>query len=71
MTDDATYQGVFFEKNQHLTFTFKFNDETREMLRITPEGFYIQGKLVEDSVKDSLSVYETFKKWLAYGVISG
>lgn len=34
----------------------------REMLRIGPDGFFIEGRRVADDA----SVYKSFKEWLAY-----
>ena len=67
---DEQFQGFFFHKNNHITFNFNIDGECREMLRISPEGFYIQGRLVDESLEDSLSVYNTFKKFLALGILS-
>jgi hypothetical protein len=64
------FQGVFFLENNHMSFNFLIEGKCREMLRIAPEGFYIQGKLLGESVEDSLSVYETFKKFLEIGVLT-
>jgi hypothetical protein len=35
-----------------------------EMLRISPDGFYVRGQKLEQDINEAKIVYETFKAWL-------
>jgi len=37
-----------------------------EMLRCSDKGFWVRGKQVEVDDKEALTVYNSFKEWLAY-----
>lgn len=43
---------------------------TSEMLRITPDGFYVRGVRVEADAKEAKLVYDTFKQWLVWATLS-
>ena len=37
-----------------------------DMLRITPNGFYVRGVKVPADDKEALAVYNSFKQWLTW-----
>jgi hypothetical protein len=41
-----------------------------ETLRITDKGFWVGGKKVEVDDKEALTVYNSFKEWLAWQQLS-
>lgn len=41
-----------------------------ETLRISNDGFYVNGVRVDADAKEAENVYEAFKKWLAWNSIS-
>jgi hypothetical protein len=42
-----------------------------EMIKVTKEGFYIRGVLVPQDSKEAQKVYQAFKQWLTWKLISG
>lgn len=58
------------EKFQDLTPDINLNNisiqvsDTQEMIRITPEGFYVRGVKVPADENESRAVYEAFKRWM-------
>ena len=44
--------------------TIVMNCGDEEMLRISPKGFWVRGKLVEQDDKEAQLVYNSFKQWL-------
>lgn len=45
-------------------------DEKTEMLMITPTGFYVRGKLVEQDDKEAEIVYNAFREFLTYHALT-
>lgn len=37
-----------------------------EMLKITPEAFYVRGVKIEQDAKEAQKVYDAFRAWLAW-----
>ena len=58
------------EKFQDLTPDISLNNmsirtsNTQEMIRITPEGFYVRGVKVPADENEARTVYEAFKRWM-------
>lgn len=46
--------------------TITLNAGADEMLRITPEGFYVRGVLVEQDEKEAQKVYQAFRSWMTW-----
>lgn len=46
------------------------SDVDSEMLRITPTGFYVRGKLVDQDDKEAEIVYNAFKEWMVYSALT-
>ena len=41
-----------------------------EMLRCSPDGFYVRGKKVKQDDKEAEQVYNCFKEWLSWSTIN-
>ena len=58
------------EKFQDLTPDINLNNisirvsDTQEMIRITPEGFYVRGVKVPADENEAQAVYNAFKRWM-------
>lgn len=60
-------QTVFtVESNEHRPQNITFYTGVSEMLKITPEGFYVKGKLVPADDKEAEAVYKAFKQFLVH-----
>ena len=42
-----------------------------EMLRISKDGFYVNGVKVKQGKREAKAVYEAFKKWMTHAIMSG
>ena len=42
-----------------------------EMLRISKDGFYVNGVKVKQDKREAKAVYEAFKKWMTHAIMSG
>ena len=42
-----------------------------EMLRISQDGFYVNGIKVKQGKREAKAVYEAFKKWMTHAIMSG
>lgn len=47
-----------------------FYSGQKEMLKIGPDGFYVQGTLVEDNDNLPEEVYSSFKQWLTWALLN-
>ena len=66
--DDAFYNNK--TTNNH-TITFNTGSgEDNEMLRVSPDGFYVRGVRVEADAGEAEKVYLAFKQWLAWTALS-
>lgn len=52
------------------TITFTMGNASSEMIRISPEGFWIRGVKVEQDEKEAKIVYEAFKQWLVWSELT-
>lgn len=43
-----------------------FYSAGEEVLKISHNGFWVNGNLVDDTEQNRLAVYESFKSWLVY-----
>lgn len=50
--------------------TIAMHSGTVEMLKITPQGFWVRGKLVEHDDKEAEAVYNSFRQWLVASVLT-
>jgi hypothetical protein len=41
-----------------------------EMLRISPDGFYVRGIKLENNDQEAVQVYNAFKAWLAWASLT-
>ena len=42
-----------------------------DMLRISPDGFYVRGVRVEADAQEAEAVYKAFKQWMTYAILNG
>ena len=42
-----------------------------EMLRVSPDGFWVRGIKVEQDDKEAATVYNAFKQWMAWASLQG
>ena len=74
MIDDYLVQQNTDESNgTHLFMknTIIFNGSTNdEMLKITPDGFYIRGVKVQQDEREAETVYKTFHQWLTWATLN-
>jgi hypothetical protein len=42
-----------------------------EMLRISEDGFYVNGVKVKQGKSEAKAVYEAFKRWMTHAIMSG
>ena len=47
-----------------------FNTGSTEMLRVTPEGFYVRGVRVEQDAREAEIVYNNFRQWLTWAQLN-
>ena len=50
--------------------TITLNAGEDEMLRITPEGFYVRGVLVEQDAQEAQKVYQTLRSWMTWAIMT-
>jgi len=66
-------QGFEYElwENSPKNNTVIFNAGTEdEMLKITPDGFYVRGVAVEQGPGEAEAVYKAFKEFMTWAIIS-
>ena len=42
-----------------------------EMLRISQDGFYVNGVKVKQGKREAKAVYEAFRRWMTHAIMSG
>ena len=50
--------------------TFTTVSDTKEMLRIAKDGFYIRGVKIEQDAKEAEKVYTAFHQWLTWATLT-
>jgi hypothetical protein len=58
----------WYKKEQNNTITL--NGGGKEMLRVSPDGFYVRGVRVEADAKEAENVYKAFKQWLTWNTLT-
>ena len=53
--------------NNAISWTFNDGDE---MIKVTPEGFYVRGVRVPVDDKEAETVYNAFKQWLVWAQLT-
>jgi len=48
---------------------YTFTSQGVEVLKITPEGFYVRGQLVPQDEKEAMAVYKAFRQWQTQEII--
>ena len=59
--------GTHFSMRDTIVFNGSTNDE---MLKITPDGFYIRGVKVPQDEREAETVYKTFHQWLTWATLN-
>ena len=73
MTSDYLVQqnndsgGTHFSMRNTIIFNGSTNDE---MLKITPDGFYVRGVKVSQDEREAETVYKTFHQWLTWATLN-
>ena len=63
--------GIDLEIENPVPHTIVFNAGTDdEMLKITPDGFYVRGVRVEQDEHEAEAVYKAFKEFMTWAIIS-
>ncbi len=57
------------EKPKNNTIIFNAGTDN-EMLKITPDGFYVRGVRVEQDANEAEAVYKAFKEFMTWAIIS-
>ena len=47
-----------------------FHSAGEEVLRLSPDGFYVRGKKIEQDDNEAEQVYNSFKEWLTWQQLS-
>ena len=66
--DESSYNNKTTH-DQTITFTSGAGEDS-EMLRVSPDGFYVRGIRVEADAKEAEEVYLAFKQWLTWNVLA-
>lgn len=67
------WEEAFFNNKTAHNQTITFNSgsgEDSEMLRVSPDGFYVRGVRVEADADEAKKVYLAFKQWLTWNTLS-
>jgi hypothetical protein len=51
------------------TITF-LSSTSSEMLKITPDGFYVRGIKIQQDEREAEMVYKTFHQWLTWATLN-
>jgi hypothetical protein len=55
--------------NMKDTITFRSSTNS-EMLRISPDGFYVRGVRIQQDEREAEMVYKTFHQWLTWATLN-
>ena len=55
--------------NMKDTITFRSSTNS-EMLRISPDGFYVRGEKIPQDEHEAETVYKTFHQWLTWATLN-
>jgi hypothetical protein len=55
-----------FRNNDSYLNSISFHGAGEEMLRCSPDGFYIRGKKIAQDDNEAQIVYNSFKEWLTW-----
>lgn len=56
--------------NLQNTITFAAGNPNVEMLRVSPQGFWVRGVKIEQDEKEAQTVYEAFKAWMMWAKLN-
>ena len=63
VAEGGPYQ--FYNNNEYQN-SISFHGAGEEMLRCSPDGFYVRGKKLEQDDNEAQIVYNSFKEWLTW-----
>lgn len=52
------------------TITFNSGNPSTEMLRVSPNGFWVRGVKIEQDDKEAETVYNAFKAWMMWAKLN-
>ena len=52
------------------TITFCVGNPNTEMLKVSPDGFWVRGTKVEQDDKEAETVYNAFKAWMMWAKLN-
>lgn len=58
------------KKDSNIVFNVNTGDMPQEMLRVSPEGFWVRGVKVEQDAREAEVVYNNFKQWLTWAQLN-
>jgi hypothetical protein len=67
----ATSEPKIMFQHEVVDNSITLNCAETEMLRITRDGFYVRGVAVDQDTHEAQQVYEAFKQWMEWTVLSG
>ena len=56
--------------NLQNTITFCAGNPNTEMLKVSPEGFWVRGVKIEQDDKEAETVYNAFKAWMMWAKLN-
>jgi hypothetical protein len=57
------------EKPKNDTIVFEAGEDN-EMIKITPEGFYVRGVAVEQDANEAAAVYKAFREFMTWAILT-
>lgn len=58
------------EKDNNIVFNINTGTAPQEMLRVSPEGFWVRGVKVEQDEREAEIVYNNLKQWLTWAQLN-
>jgi hypothetical protein len=52
------------------TITFQAGSPSAEMLKVSPDGFWVRGKKVDQDANEATTVYNAFKQWMIWSELN-
>jgi hypothetical protein len=69
---DGSFGTISIDPSYHHqnTITFAAGNPNVEMLKVSPEGFWVRGMKVEQNDKEAETVYNAFKAWMMWAKLN-
>ena len=65
---EAEEYNLQIKDNQPNQVVFTVNNT--EYIRVSEDGFWVRGEKVKQDMREAEQVYEAFRYWLSYGLLS-